>query len=120
MAVVRVEPAALKFDWEFLKGDTFDLVVPVLDATNFPVDVDGWSVRSQARRSDDDPLLYEWSTALGNAEVSGTDAVLHVDGLITRAWTWRDALFSVEVVEPDDTPHVIAYGALHALSNPTQ
>jgi hypothetical protein len=120
VAVVRVSPAALKFDWEFIKGSTFDLVVPVLDAVDLPVDITGWTTKTQARRSEDDPLRYEWSTGAGNADVSEDGAVLHVDGLITRAWEWSNALFSVEVYEADGTPHVIAYGAIHALSNPTQ
>jgi hypothetical protein len=120
VAPVRVAATATRIDWELIKGDSTDLVVPVLDALDQLVDVTGWTAKSQARRSEDDPVLYEWSAASSNISAGAVGVTLSVDGAVSRAWTWRDAQISVEVTDLAGKPHVIALGTVRALPNPTQ
>lgn len=124
MAPLLLRPAATPIDWEIIKGESFDIRVPVLDAGNQPVDVTGWTATAQVRRSEDEPLLHEWSADASNIDVDGTDVVLTVDGAATSLWAWTDALVSIEVYEPAAPdaarPHVIAQGPIHALPEITQ
>lgn len=121
MPPLVLAPAATAVDWSIIKGsDTYTIVVPVLDATNASVTVDGWSVKAQVRRSAADPLLHEWSTADGNASCSGTSVNLQVIASVTGAWAWTDALISVVVTDLAGKPHCIAAGVIHALSDITQ
>lgn len=115
MAVLRLRPAATPIDWEIIKGETFDIHIPVLDATNQPVTVTGWTARAQVRRSEDDPVLHEWSAAASNITMAGTEVVLAVVGAATALWSWSDAQVSIEVYEPGGKPHVIAQGPIRAL-----
>lgn len=115
-----LRPAATQVDWEFVRGDSFQVIVPVLDAAGQPVTVDGWTAAAQVRRGERDFLLHEWSTAAGNLTMSGTAAVLDVDGSVTAGWAWSDALISIVVIDSEARPHVIARGTLAMLPNPTR
>ncbi|MGL5910929.1 MAG: hypothetical protein ACRCZP_13055 [Phycicoccus sp.] len=116
-----LRPAATPIDWEIIKGETFSIEMPVLDANDTPVLVGGWSVRAQVRRSERDPVVHEWSTALGNAAASGTTVTLAVVGAVTTTWAWSDGLLSIEVTEPASGPtHVIALGRVRALPEITR
>jgi hypothetical protein len=115
-----LRPAATAVDWSVLKGDSFDLVLAVLDASNVAVDVTGWTAKAQVRRSAADPLLYEWSAAEGNLTISGDEVTLNVIGADTAAWGWSAARISVEVTDPDGKPSTIAYGTIRALDEITQ
>jgi hypothetical protein len=120
MAVMTLTPAATAIDWEIIKGcDSFTIVVPVLDATNASVTVDGWSVKAQVRRTAGEPLLHEWSTADANASCSGTNVNLQVIASVTAAWTWTDAQMSIVVTDLVSKPHCIAAGRIRALPDIT-
>lgn len=114
-APLRLRPAATPIDWEIIKGESFNIVVPVLDATEAPVTVTGWTVKAQVRRSEDDPVLHEWSAAQSNATVGTTSVTLKVVGAATSLWPFQTAAISIEVYELDGTPHVIATGTIRAL-----
>lgn len=116
--MVRIPATATRVEWELIKGDTSDLVVPVLDALGQLVDITGWSALAQAWRSPDDPIRYEWSTGAGNISASSAGVTLSVDGAVSRLWTWSNAHISVEVTDLAGKPHVIAYGTVHALPIP--
>lgn len=121
MATLLLRPAATPIDWEIIKGESFTITVPVLDATNAPVTVDGWTAKAQVRRSEDEVVLHEWSTAQSNITVSGTSVQLAVIATATAAWTWTTALVSVVVYEPSTLkPHIIASGVIAALPEITQ
>jgi hypothetical protein len=121
MAALLLRPAATAIDWEIIKGESFTITVPVLDSSNAPVTVDGWSAKAQVRRSEDDAVLFEWSATASNITVSGTSVLLSVVGSATALWAWSAALVSVVVYEPSTAkPHVIASGTLAALPQITQ
>jgi hypothetical protein len=115
-----LRPAATAIDWEIIKGETFDIVVPVLDATEAPATVTGWTVKAQVRRSEDDPVLHEWSAAQSNVSVGTITVTLNVLGAATSLWDWTSAAISIEVYEPGGKPHVIASGTIRALPEITQ
>lgn len=120
MPAVTLIPAATLIDWEIIKGcDSFTIVVPVLDATGASVNVAGWTVKAQVRRSTGEPLLHEWSTTDGNASCSGTNVNLSVIASVTANWTFTDAQLSIVVTDTQSTPHCIAYGRLRALPDIT-
>ena len=120
MGTVVLAPAATDIDWTIIKGsDSFTIVVPVLDATGAAVNVVGWTVKAQVRRSAGDPLLHEWSTADGNATCTGTQVNLAVIASVTANWTFTDAQISIVVTDTQSTPHCIATGRIHALPDIT-
>lgn len=113
-------PAATQIDWEIITGcDSYTIVVPVLDSTGAAVNVTGWTVKAQVRRSAAEPLLHEWSTAAGNAACTGTNVTLAVVAAVTAGWTFTDAQMSIVVTDTQATPHCIASGRLRALPDIT-
>jgi len=116
-----LRPAATPIDWEIIKGDSFEILVPVLDGDGELVDVTGWTAKSQVRRSAREPVLHEWSNAAGNLTCSSEGVTLAVVGAATSAWAWTTALISIEVYEPiTSKPRVIAEGVIRALPETTR
>jgi hypothetical protein len=119
MAPLLLRPAFTEIEWWIVKGETYDIRVPVLDGDDVLVDVTGWTAKAQVRRSENENVLHEWSGA--TIECVGSDVVLHVLAAQTSAWGWTDALVSVETYEPlTGKPHVIAQGPIHALPEITK
>jgi hypothetical protein len=77
-------------------------------AFSWPITVDGasvdladWSARAQIRRAVQSPtVLYEWSTAKGNATLTNSSVTLSLAPEETSAWTWIDAVYDIEVTDP--------------------
>jgi hypothetical protein len=126
VAPTRIVSAATSIEWELIKGDSFDLLLPILDGAEQAVDITGWTAKAQVRRSSADPVLHEWTTVATvatptpNAEISGSTLTLHVDGVVTSAWGWSDARVSVEITEPGGRAHTVAIGVLRARQEITQ
>jgi len=123
MAPLQLRPAATDIEWWVIKGETYDIHVPVLDEEGDPVELTGYAAKAQVRRSEREPVLHEWSTegADPNAEIDGAEVVLHVLGEQTSEWQWADALVSIETYAPiTQLPRVIAQGRIHALPEITQ
>lgn len=121
MTALVLRPAATAIDWTIIKGETFDIVVPVLDDADQAVDVSTWTAKAQVRRTERDIVLHEWSTSAANISLVGSTVILAVVGAATSLWEWADALVSVEVYEPTSAkPHVIASGRIRALPEITQ
>jgi hypothetical protein len=121
MAPYTLRPAATEIDWEIIKGDQFDILVPVLDSDGVQVDVAGWTAKAQVRHSEDEPVLHEWSLDEGNIDCSVEGVTLNVIGSQTSLWDWTKALISIEVYEPITLkPRVIAEGTIRALPETTQ
>lgn len=121
MPPLLLRPAATEIDWEIIKGESFDIRLPVLDADGDPVDVDGWTAKAQVRHSEREPVLHEWSTTEANIACVGTAVVLSVLAAQTSPWEWTSALVSVEIYEPvTSKPRVIAEGVIRALPEITR
>ncbi|MFC5997100.1 hypothetical protein ACFQE5_23080 [Pseudonocardia hispaniensis] len=132
--VITVATATTLIDLEVNPGDPIDLLVPILDANDAPVQIDdpaGWSARSQVRATwQAGQVLHEWTTtgAAPNAEiVAGLPGHVRLTATPeqTAAWqqTWPalDVAWDLDVTEPatgpDDpdggpTPHRIAKGRI--------
>jgi hypothetical protein len=72
---------------------------PQLNGANLiPTPPTNWSVKAQVRGNvADAATLYEWSTVIGNAAISAGVVSLTVTPAISSAWTWRKAVYDVEV-----------------------
>jgi hypothetical protein len=116
-----LRPAATEIDWEIIKGDQFDILVPVLDDDQIQIDATGYTAKAQVRHGEDEPVLHEWSAAEGNLDVAADGVTLHVLGAETSLWTFSKALISIEIYEPlTNRPRVIAEGTIRALPEITQ
>jgi hypothetical protein len=119
--VFMLRPAATEIDWEIIKGDQFDILLPVLDSDGVQVDITGWTAKAQVRHSETEPVLHEWSIDEGNIDTAVDGVTLNVIGSQTSAWTWTKALVSVEIYEPITfKPRVIAEGTIRALPETTK
>jgi hypothetical protein len=116
-----LRPAATEIDWEIIKGDQFDILVPVLDSDGVQVDITGWTAKAQVRRTEHEPVLHEWSLDEGNIDCSADGVTLNIIGSQTSAWGWTTARISIEVYEPITLkPRVIAEGTIRALPETTK
>lgn len=119
MPPLLLRPAATDIEWWIIKGETYDIHVPVLDDAEQPVELTGYTAKAQVRRSEHETVLHEWAGA--DIECIGTEVVLHVIAAQTSVWTWTDALVAVEVYAPiTSAPRVIAQGPIHALPEITR
>lgn len=119
MKPLVLRPAATPVEWQIVKGETYDIHVPVLDEQGDPVDVSAYTARAQVRHSERDPVLHEWAD--DTIECVGTEVVLHVRAEETSAWQFTSANFSIEIYAPvTSAPRVIAQGVIHALPEYTQ
>lgn len=114
-----LRPAATELEWQIVKGETYDIHVPVLDEHGDPVDVSAYTAKAQVRHSERDAVLHEWAD--DTIECVGTEVVLHVRADETSAWQFTSANFSIETYAPvTSAPRVIAQGVIHALPEYTQ
>lgn len=84
------------------QGSSFVVRWPVTTVDGTPIDVSTWTVRAQARpRVSSSTVLYEWNTAAQNAAATADGyVVLTVPPATSSAWTWRRAVYDVELVDP--------------------
>lgn len=118
-----LRPAATEIEWWIIKGETYDIHIPVLDEDGVAVDVSTYSVKAQVRHSEHEAVLHEWSSTVAtpNASAAADGVTLNVLAAETSEWAWADALVSVEIYAPvTGRPSVIAQGPIHALPEITQ
>lgn len=75
---------------------------PILTTDSTAIDVSTWTVRAQARpRASSSTVLYSWSSTAGNV-LATTDGYvgLIVAPEVSSAWTWKRAVYDVELVDP--------------------
>lgn len=83
-----------------IQGATWQIAWPITDLSGAPIDLTGWTVRSQVRPSpDSSTVYYEWSTAVGNASVLNSRVTLSVRPVESSAWTWTDGAFDIELTD---------------------
>lgn len=84
------------------QGVTWEVRWPLLESDGSPVDLTGWGVRSQVRKSASSlDVLHEWSSAAGNAELVDSAVVLSVAPEVSSAWTWTAGVYDVELFHAD-------------------
>lgn len=88
-----------------------------------PLLEDSWTAKAQVRAHlSSDEVLFEWSTAAGNASISaGKAVILTVSAEVSSAWPWKAGLYDLEVSSPDGSiTHRIAQGKVSVLSEITR
>jgi len=92
---------------ELTQGTTRSIVVSgIVDANGTALNVTGWAVRAQARRTAAGAvLLAEWVSGTptgiqGQATADGSTVTLTVTPAMSDTWTWRTAVLHIEITEP--------------------
>jgi hypothetical protein len=95
------------------QGTTWSVRWVVSDPdTGVPLNVSGWTVRSQVRDPiESDVVLHEWSTAGGTitADASGNVTLL-VAPATSSAWAWVRGRYDVELISPQSEVTRLAQG----------
>lgn len=93
------------------QGTTWGVAWPIVDTEGRPVDLTGWSARSQVR-SDvrTDRVLHEWSSANGTVELDNAYVTLRVAPDTSTAWDWTSGVYDVELTSPDHVVYRVAEG----------
>src|SRR5690606_1990878 len=93
---------ARRFDLRVEQGSDYHLTIPVVDNAGTPYVVVGWSARGQVRRSlDDEEPVYELDDHLTGG---ATTVELNLPGEAISEWTWRQARYDIELVNPEGRP----------------
>lgn len=83
-----------------------------------PRDLSEWTARGQIRISHaEDTVLYEWTDIDCDADGYVTIAVTPTE---SSAWTWRDAVYDLELVDPTGRVARIAQGAVRVSAEVTR
>lgn len=95
---------------EIIAGSADDIVIPLFDANNAPVDVAGWQGRLEVRYSSGHPtLLAYWATGdtVAPMRLEESSAVLVVNAALATAsllWPWRLAWYDLALRAPNGRP----------------
>lgn len=81
------------------QGTTWSMAWPIT-VESAPVDLTGWTVRAQIRPDvSSSTVLFEWSTTLHNATVTGSKVTLSLTPQDSAGWTWTDAVYDVHLTD---------------------
>lgn len=95
------------------QGTTQGFLWPIVDASGNPVDVTGWTVRSQVRAIPSaEVVLHEWSNANANVTLDPSGVTLHVAPEDSFAWTWLRGVYNILLTDLDDNVYEIAQGSV--------
>lgn len=95
------------------QGTTQGFLWPIVDTSGNPVDVTGWTARSQVRAIPTaETVLHEWSSAEGNVELGPTGVILHVSPAASLAWTWTRGVYNVLLTDTTGNVYEIAQGTV--------
>ena len=93
---------ARRYDMRPEQGSDYHLSIPVVNASGNPFTVTGWSARGQIRHPiDSDDVLYELDDDL---TVEATTVELYIPAEASSEWSWRQAVYDIELVDPDGRP----------------
>ena len=96
------------------QGSDYLLSIPVLrGVADEPHDVTGWTARGQIRHCTDSDVLLDLADRL---EPDGTTVELAIPAEVSSAWVWRQAVYDIELVDPDGRPTRLIAG--HVLVSP--
>lgn len=103
------------------QGTTWGVSWPVVDQSGNPVDLTGWSARSQVRPYvESEQVLHEFSSAAGDIELSAAHVTLRVSPTESSSWAWRNGVYDVELTSPDQTVYRVAEGRVTVSSEVTR
>lgn len=106
----HVKDGVLKDTLVIVQGASWGRAWPITLAGS-PIDLTGWTVKAQVRPVvEDSTVLYEWSTAAGNASTANSSVALTVAPTVSSAWTWYNGVYDVELTSPDGTVYRIVEG----------
>lgn len=93
------------------QGTTWERRWRITDpATGVPRDLTEWSARGQIRDDiTDETPLYEWVDIVCDADGYVTVAVTPAE---SSAWTWREGIYDIELVDPAGRVVRVAQGAV--------
>lgn len=84
------------------QGADWSVKWDLVDPQGKKIPTEGWTVRSHVRRRHTSAeILHEWSSALGNAEITDGAVILRVANSVSAQWTWKTAVYDVEIVSPE-------------------
>jgi len=101
------------------QGTTWEKRWRVTDpGTGVPRDLSEWSARGQMRANhSDDTVLHEWTDIDCDEDGYVTIAVTPAE---SSAWTWRDAVYDIELIDPTGRVARIAQGAVRVSAEVTR
>ena len=93
---------ARQYDLRLDQGADYHLSIPVVNAAGNPYTVTGWTARGQLRRpvASDDVLF----TLDDHLTVEDTTVELDIPAESSAEWSWRQARYDIELVDPDGRP----------------
>ena len=99
------------------QGTTYTYVVTFVDPDNAgaPVDLSGYSARMQARaKVADTATLYSTTSSGGHLTLGATagTVTLVIPASVTAAWTFKRAVFDLEVESPSGAVYRLVKGVL--------
>lgn len=116
--------AAGKYDFIIEQGATFQVKFTYQDAALNPISLEGCTVRMHARRKINDPeILLDVSTINGKVimdEAENGIIKMVVSGSETAGFTWRAAVYDIEVTYPDGVIDRILEGKITISLNVTR
>lgn len=95
------------------QGTSWGISWPILD-DGHPAVLTDWTVLAQVRDiADEETVFYEWGSLRGNVTVDDHCVTLYVRPDESAAWTWRRAVYDVELTDPDGAVYRIAEGPVY-------
>lgn len=85
---------------------------PVLDASNQPLALVGYTAKAQIRDPYDGTLLHEWTVAAGTMTLSTGQIALTVPAATSAAWTWTFGRWALELTAPNGAVTRLVEGAV--------
>lgn len=103
------------------QGATWEKRWRITDPTaGTPRDLTGWTARGHIRADHaSTATLYEWTGSAISCSADGYVTVTVVPA-VSSAWTWRDAVYDVELVDPAGQVVRIAQGAVRVSAEVTR
>lgn len=123
--MLRADPT--RIDLGFIPGDPVDVLVPILDDNQDPVEITSgqaasWAAKASVRRNEASTVvLHEWSTVAAPTKcviVPGTPANVHLLATSAETAAWQDvwpewvAHWDLQVTPPGIDPQTIAAGQI--------
>ncbi|MGH9931345.1 MAG: hypothetical protein ACREA9_19235 [Pyrinomonadaceae bacterium] len=83
------------------QGSTYSHTFHYRDKTTGAIiDLTGYTGRMEIRASVDDAVVLYDSTIFGDITINGSqgDVILEIPSSVTKAWTWLNAVYDLEIV----------------------